>query len=129
MKLIIKNGRVAATVSDSYQGPESTIPAPNNFDATLIDTYRYINGSLSVMVPEKVTMRQARLILHRRGLLNEVNTILNTVPGNEGIEARIEWDTSESVSINSPLVAYVAEHLGLNRSELESLFIDASKIE
>lgn len=69
--------------------------------------------------PNEVSMRQARLALHRTGFLSSINTML-AQPGNE--EALIEWEYATVVQKNSPLLSTLASQLGLTRVQIDELF-------
>lgn len=55
MKLIIQDGRVAATATDAYTGPEDFIAAPADFDVTRLEEYRYADGALSLQPGTRIT--------------------------------------------------------------------------
>jgi hypothetical protein len=75
-------------------------------------------------VPQEVTMRQARLYLLGAGLLPTVNAAISTM--NEA--AKIEWEYSNAVRRQEPLVAGMKSILGLTDAQLDQMFIDASLI-
>lgn len=81
-----------------------------------------------VPVPQMVTMRQARLALLEAGLLQAVNTAIETMQGVEGEAARIEWDYSSEVHRDKALVRYLAPILGLTDQQLDDLFILAATL-
>lgn len=72
------------------------------------------------VVITSVTMRQARLALHRVGLLTQVNSAI-TDP-----EAQIEWEYAQTVERHSPLVQNLAAGLGLTEQQLDDLFTQAA---
>lgn len=82
-----------------------------------------------VVVPSKVTMRQARLALLGAGLLDDVETLLSSLEGPEGQAARIEWDYSSEVHRHKPFVQSLGSQLGLTEEQLDQLFITASQID
>lgn len=55
MKLIIKDGRIAATATDAYAGPEFFIDAPEDFDISRMADYRYEGGELVLHAPMRIT--------------------------------------------------------------------------
>ena len=55
MKLIISNGRIAATATDAYTGPDFFIDAPADFDVARLGEYRYADGALSLQPATQVT--------------------------------------------------------------------------
>jgi hypothetical protein len=74
------------------------------------------------VVITSVTMRQARLALHRAGLLTQVNSAI-TDP-----EAQIEWEYAMTVERHSPLVQNLSVGLGLTEEQLDNLFTLASTL-
>lgn len=79
-------------------------------------------------VPSTVTVRQARLALLSAGLLAQVNTAVAAMTGAAGDAARIEWEFSNTVERNKPLVVNISATLGLTSAQLDALFIAASKL-
>lgn len=82
-----------------------------------------------VVVPEEVTMRQAKLALLAAGLLDDVESALDGLSGDEGRAARIEWEYSSVMRRDKPFVAAVGAAAGLNSAQIDQLFIAAADIE
>lgn len=80
------------------------------------------------VVPEQVTMRQARLALLEAGKLTAVNNAIAALPGAAGDEARVEWEFSSAVERHRPLVAALAGALNLSDSQLDALFVRAAEM-
>lgn len=80
------------------------------------------------VVPQSVTMRQARLALLGAGLLGNVNAAVAAMPGAAGDEARIEWEFSSEVQRHKPLVQALAPALNLTDAQLDQLFIAAAQL-
>jgi hypothetical protein len=78
------------------------------------------------VVPEQVTMRQARLALLSAGLLSQVDPAIESLDSPEQETARIEWDYSSAVSRHRPLVVMLGQKLGLDDEALDQLFITAA---
>lgn len=79
-------------------------------------------------IPEVVTMRQARLALLQSGLLAQVNTAIANMSGIDGDAARIEWEFSNTVERNQPLVQSLIGALGLTEAQLDDLFTLAATL-
>jgi hypothetical protein len=79
---------------------------------------------LKSRVPYVITMRQARIILERENLLDDIDALVATLDR----EAQITWEYSTEVQRNHPLVAAVQQLKGLTESQLDNMFISASKI-
>ena len=78
------------------------------------------------IVPRAVTMRQARLALLQAGKLATVNAAISSMTGAQGDAARIEWEFSNEVQRNQPLVLALAPLLDMTSSDLDNLFILAA---
>lgn len=85
---------------------------------TLVD----IGTTPPVTVPQAVSMRQARLALLAAGLLQKVESVI-VDPA-----AKIEWDYATEVLRTSGLVPQMATMLGLTDTQIDDLFIAASKL-
>jgi len=88
----------------------------------------YIEPPIAPIVPESVSMRQARLALLQSGMLSAVNAVVAGMAGAAGDAARIEWEFSNEVQRHKPLVESLAPALGLTSSQLDQLFILANKL-
>jgi hypothetical protein len=80
---------------------------------------------VSVQVPQKVTMRQARLALHNAGRLTSVETAIDALPEPPRTAARIEWDFSSEVYRHKEFVSMLALTLNLSDDDLDELFLQA----
>ena len=89
----------------------------------------HLNPVVPVVIPSKVTMRQARLALLQAGLLDDTEALIASLEGPEGQAARIEWDYSSEVWRNKPFVVSLGSQLGLDDEQLDALFIAASQID
>lgn len=70
-----------------------------------------------------ITPRQARLALHRAGLLDEVAAMLAVDK-----EMEIWWEYSLDIQRNHEMVIALGTQLGLTEVQLDQLFIDGSKL-
>lgn len=77
---------------------------------------------------QMVSMRQARLMLHKMGLLTHVQSVINALPEPQKTEAQIEWDYSQEVKRDFPLVAVMKQGLNLTDEQLDNLFYEAKKL-
>jgi len=101
-------------------------------DTIVAYQYQYNNGEFSLydiptpptVIPQSVSMRQARLALLQAGLLETVNQAVNT-----GGEAdKITWEYATEVNRTDALVSNMAVALGLTEQQLDELFILASTL-
>lgn len=95
------------------------------FDQARMDAH--VAASAPV-VPQSVTMRQARVALNRAGMLATVNAAIAAMAGPAGDEARIEWEFSSEVLRDKPLVAAMGTILGLSGAQLDALFVTAATL-
>ena len=75
-------------------------------------------------VPQQVTMRQARLELLKRGLLDDVEAVITAA----GREAQLEWEYAAVVDRSNPAVAAVQQQQGLTDAQIDDLFREAAKL-
>lgn len=73
-------------------------------------------------VPRSVSMRQARLVLLQYGLLDQVNSVLASLPSSQKEAAQIEWEYAQDVARDSPLVQALTLSLGLSNQQMDDLF-------
>lgn len=111
--------------------PDDTEPLGKELYAKAIagdygDIQPYVEPEpLPPVIPSVVTMRQARLALLQAGLLPLVETAIASM---ESPAAQIEWDYSQEVNREQPLVKQLAEALNLTSDQLDNLFLEASKL-
>lgn len=79
-------------------------------------------------VPSEVSMRQARLALLAKGLLDLVEPAIDSLEIRNREIARIEWDYSSTVYRHRPLVNVIGLKLGLDDGALDQLFITAAEL-
>ena len=78
------------------------------------------------VVPEAITMRQARLALLAADLLDSVDAAISSLPSPQREAARIEWEYATEVRRDSPTMALIGAALGLTEEQIDALFIDAA---
>lgn len=79
-----------------------------------------------VRVPKEVTMRQARLALRAAGKLAAVAAAIDAMPSPTKEDAQIEWEYSNTLRRDHPLVAALGPALNLTGEQLDGLFITAA---
>ena len=77
-----------------------------------------------VVIPSSVTMRQARLQLLAMGLLDDVNTAVQSLSP----AAQIEWAYATQVNRSSDFVAQMAALLEMTETDLNDFFVEASQL-
>ena len=76
-----------------------------------------------VSVPQQVTMRQARLELLSRDLLDDVDAVIAVA----GRAAQIEWEYASTVDRDNPVIAAVQQQQGMTDEQIDDLFREAAK--
>ena len=76
-----------------------------------------------IRVPQQVTMRQARLELLSRGLLDDVEAMIAAA----GREAQIEWEYASLVERGNLVIAGVQQQQGFTDAQIDDLFRGAAK--
>lgn len=74
------------------------------------------------IVPDVVTMRQARLALLGAGLLPMVETALNSLEEPQRSAALIEWEYAQEVKRDYPWVTQMVAVMGLTDEQVDNLF-------
>lgn len=75
-------------------------------------------------VPQQVTMRQARLELLKRELLDDVGAVVTAA----GREAQIQWEYASVVERSNPVIAIVQQQQGMTDAQVDDLFREAAKL-
>lgn len=76
------------------------------------------------LVPQSVTMRQARLALNAAGLLGAVEAAVQAADK----ATQIEWEYAQTVERDWPTLALLAGALGLTDESLDALFSTAAQL-
>jgi hypothetical protein len=82
-----------------------------------------------VVVPQTVTMAQARLALIAAGLFSTIDAGLKALPEPQRTTALTAWEYAPTVSRNGALVTTLAGQFGLTEAQLDDLFTAAAAIE
>lgn len=129
---VIENGLVVNVIVAEADFASASGAIACNDGVTIGDKWDGVNFIPAppepVKPPQSVTMRQARLALLQAGKLSAVNAAISTMSGVQGEAARIEWEFSNEVQRSQPLVAALAPVLDMDSSQLDQLFIAASKL-
>ena len=83
----------------------------------------FVVEMVPVSVPQQVTMRQARLELLSRGLLDDVEAMIAAA----GREAQIEWEYASLVERGNLVIAGVQQQQGFTDAQIDDLFREAAK--
>lgn len=80
------------------------------------------------LIPQSVSMRQARLAMLHSGILDAVEAMIAAMPGDDGVAARIDWAHARDVKRGWPLIGALSPQLGLTEQQIDDLFIYAASI-
>jgi hypothetical protein len=104
-------------------------------DSVVVDVYQRAllmspapADPVPIIVPQSVTMRQARLALLGAGMLPTVEAALDALSEPQRTAARIEWDYSNEVQRTHPFVQMLGGALGMTSEQLDDLFIQAGQL-
>ena len=79
----------------------------------------------ALLIPESVSMAQAREALIRAGLIDSVNSAVASMTEEAGLIAQNAWEYNTSVRRDSALIAALTPALGLSSAQVDALFITA----
>jgi hypothetical protein len=82
-----------------------------------------------VVIPQTVSMAQARLALIGAGLFSTIDAGLKALPEPQRTTALTAWEYAPTVSRNGALVTTLAGQFGLTEAQLDALFTAAAAIE
>ena len=83
----------------------------------------YIEPEPIIIIPQVITMRQARLQLLEVGLLDNVEAIVAL-----DRKSQIEWEYASEVYRQSTLIEAVKGALNLTDVQIDNMFVEASKL-
>lgn len=114
--------RKPATPKPEYNLATQILDGPRDLgDGTVGYVVRNLTTEeIRARLPDRVTMRQARIYLSRAGLLATIEANIQAMGG----EAIITWQYSQEVQRSNPLVAA----MGFTEVQLDQMFTDASKL-
>ena len=83
----------------------------------------YIEPEPIIIIPQVITMRQARLQLLEIGLLDDVEALVAL-----DRKSQIEWEYANEVYRQSPLIESVKGAMSLTDEQIDNMFLEASKL-
>ena len=85
-----------------------------------------IEAEYEASIPKTLTPAQAEIILHRTGKLQAVEEIL--ADPNTPVEAKIYWKKAQTIERDNTYLNTLAAAIGLNKQQIDNLFIEGAKI-
>ena len=138
MKLaLIKNQKIEQIiVADTIESVSSIFADYLIVNVTGVDCGpgdSYISGEIvkessAEVIPNEITMRQARLILLENNLLSSVSQAITSLPEPNKTKAQIEWEYSNTLQRNNYFVSVLLSALGLSNTAVDNLFIEGAKL-
>ena len=83
----------------------------------------YIEPEPIIIIPQVITMRQARLQLLEVGLLDDVEALVAL-----DRKSQIEWEYASEVYMQSSLIETAKGALNLTDAQIDNMFVEASKL-
>lgn len=83
----------------------------------------YVAPIVHITIPDKITMRQARLYLLNKDLLDDVESIVQ-----KNKAWQIEWEYSSEILRSNQLISAIQESLQLTSTVVDEMFLEASKL-
>lgn len=129
---IDSNGVLTSWGFAEANGEDTRIEVADDFDhapgSVRYDGSEWGPYDPQAIAPSVVSMRQARLALLEAGLLDDVAAALGALPSPQKEAAQINWEFAATVDRSSPLVATLAQALGLGAADLDQLFTTAAAL-
>lgn len=85
---------------------------------------KYVHAleDVPVIIPQSISMRQARLALLQAGLLSSVEAAIDAIAEPERTAARIEWEYATEMKRDHTLIETLAVGLSLTPEQIDQLF-------
>lgn len=127
---IIENGIVVNTIEvENLEVIPGLISAETGMIGDRYENGNFISDVVALdvvkVVPQKVTMRQAKLALHQQGLLATVDA---TIAGGSDEILKIEWEYATEVDRDWDRLNTLVNALGLTAEAVDDLFILAQTL-
>lgn len=81
-----------------------------------------------VVIPDTVSMRQARLALYQEGELDQVQPLIDAMMEPAKTTTQISWDYATIVQRDDDLVVQLSAAMGLTSDDLDTLFTLAATL-
>ena len=89
----------------------------------------FVDANIAPTIPTSVTLRQAKRALLAAGLLDQVQATIDSIQDPvQRDAAQIDWNYSQTMDRDWPLVQLLSSEMGLTSDELDALFLAASKL-
>lgn len=106
----------------TFVKPDDTEVSLEEYCKTL-EIGAYIEPEPIIIIPQVISMRQARLQLLEVGLLDDVEALVAL-----DRKSQIEWEYANEVYRQSPLIESVKGALSLTDTQIDNMFVEASKL-
>jgi hypothetical protein len=79
-------------------------------------------------IPQEIPLWAFRAILTIEGIHASVETLINNLPEPDKTVANIQWNYGNYIERSHPLINSLGSILGLNKNQIDNIFIEASKL-
>jgi hypothetical protein len=79
-------------------------------------------------IPREIANWRARAVLELAGLHEQVDFLINSMSGPEGVIVRNAWQTAAPLARRGPTVSALAPALGLSEEQVDAMFIQAEAL-
>ena len=128
MKKYLLNGNVIepnqAFTHNGFQYQANWTQLASASEIAAIGMVEYVEPPTPPVIPESVSMRQARLALLANGLLDQIDEAIKSMDR----APQIEWEFASEVRRDSPLIAGLAAAFGLSSEQLDAMFVQAASL-
>lgn len=111
------------TVTENGEEVEKEILIPLEEYCKTLDITTYVKPEPVVVIPNSITPLQAKLQLLEIGLLDEVEEMVK-----QDRKVEIYWTNAQNFYRTDSILLGMAEVLGLTNTQLDDLFLQASKL-
>lgn len=80
------------------------------------------------IVPQTISLWSFRTMLLLRGLIDQVQSLIDNLPEPEKSVANIQWEYGNYIDRNHPLINQLGTQLGLTSEQIDNIFIEADKL-
>lgn len=128
---VVENGVVANVIEvDSLDALPGLIPGDGAAIGDAWDGQQFIRPAVvPPLVPERVPMLNAHLVLIDAGWMPALREYLDAMPGTEGEKARAYFVQALTLARDHDLVRSIPAALGKTEAEVDALFIAAGDLD
>lgn len=104
-------------------------PKPEWLELTQQEIEEYLSKEPAAFIPSVITKAQGKAALIQAGIYNDVLIVIESLQEPNKTFAKIAFNDANNWRRESEWLNHIAGELGISQSDLDSLFLDADKIE